>query len=138
MVCIRGLYPNRPAQIIFCRSGYTGAIKKPKRLRTRSRSTEEDLQGVNLGLAEAQRIAPPPPLQQQYSSDNMWDYKPAWCQPWSILGSGSAVVGAVALISHNSPLFTGVVAIPIAVWWYLFLYLVPQEFKQYVQKQKSN
>lgn len=95
-------------------------------------------QGVDLGLSGAQKIAPPPPMQEQYSSDNMWHYKPPWCQPWSVLGSGSAVIAAVAIVSHRSPLFTGVVAVPIAVWWYLFLYLVPQEFKQYVQSQKSN
>ena len=95
------------------------------------------VQQVDLGLGEVQQFAPPPTPQQQYSSDNMWDYKPVWCQPWSILGSGSAVVGAVALLSHNNPLFTGLVAVPILVWWVLFLYLVPKEFKQYVQRNST-
>jgi hypothetical protein len=34
------------------------------------------------------------------------------------------------LVFH-SKWFTGVVAVPIGLWWYLFLVLYPQEYKDY-------
>lgn len=62
----------------------------------------------------------------------MWEYKPPWCQPWTIVSTGIVLITSVNLISHQSYLMTGLIAIPIFVWWYIFLILVPQEFKQYV------
>lgn len=82
-------------------------------------------------------IAPAPAPQTQYESTNMWEYKPQWCQPWSILLTGSVVIAAVNRLSHSSYIFTSIVALPVLVWWYLFLVLVPQEFKSYVQEQKA-
>lgn len=82
-------------------------------------------------------FAPAPAPQKRYESTNMWEYKPQWCQPWSILLTGSLIISAVNFVSHSSYLFTGLVAVPVLIWWYLFLILVPQSFRSYVQEQKS-
>ena len=68
-----------------------------------------------------------------YSSDNIWDYKPPWCQPWSVLGTGT---GSILLANQTrSTVFTCIVAGGICLWWLLFLVVVPQQFKEYVQGQ---
>ena len=63
------------------------------------------------------------------SSDNVWNYKPWWCQPWSILLTG------VMLITGSWLLFkiiwlTIVVAIPILIWMGFFLLIYPQLISQ--------
>lgn len=92
----------------------------------------------SLEWKEAAKTVAPPPTRQNYESTNMWEYKPAWCQPWSILTTGISAVLIVNTISHKSALWTSVIAIPVLIWWFLFLYLVPQEFKEYVQQQNAN
>lgn len=59
------------------------------------------------------------------------------CQPWSILGTGVGVIAAANLLSHGNIFWTGFAALPIAVWWYVFLVLVPAEFKEYVEAQSQ-
>lgn len=61
----------------------------------------------------------------------MWAYKPVWCQPWSILATGAAVVGGVWAVSGHSSGWTAAAAIPIAAWWVLFLGVMPAQFKEY-------
>ncbi len=53
--------------------------------------------------------------------------KPAWCQPWTIVGTGSTLITGVWLLPHGLlrflvalPLTTGVLA-----WWYIFLVVYP-------------
>lgn len=58
-------------------------------------------------------------------SKNVWDYKPWWCQPWSILLTG------ISLISGSWFFFkliwlTGLVAIPVLAWMGFFLLVYPQ------------
>ena len=67
----------------------------------------------------------------------MLDYKPAWCQPWTILGTGTSFVTLVYQISGHSKLITGLAGVPVAVWWLVFLVLVPTSFKQYVQSTRA-
>ena len=74
----------------------------------------------------------------RYESDNMWDYKPAWCQPWSILSTGIGFVSVVYSISGHSKLITAIAGLPILAWWALFLVLVPANFREYVQSQKGS
>lgn len=57
-----------------------------------------------------------------------WAAKPAWCQPWSILLTGTTVVAGAYQLSGHSPIVTAVAAAPIGAWWYLFLVLVPQSY----------
>ncbi|KAL4448544.1 hypothetical protein ABPG75_005763 [Micractinium tetrahymenae] len=64
---------------------------------------------------------------------NVWAYKPAWCQPYSILATGSLVVSAVWLTSGGSPAWTAAAALPVAAWWYLFLAVYPAQFREYAE-----
>jgi len=69
------------------------------------------------------------------ASSDFWAYKPVWCQPWSILASGTAFVAGARWISGGSNIATGVAAVPIIVWWYLFLVLVPADFRKYAEEK---
>jgi hypothetical protein len=57
-----------------------------------------------------------------------WQHKPWWCQPWSILLTGSLAIALDWLVYRwvSIPLW---LALPPVVgvlgWWFLFLVLVP-------------
>ncbi|HEY9739100.1 MAG TPA: DUF6737 family protein [Coleofasciculaceae cyanobacterium] len=54
-----------------------------------------------------------------------WSYKPWWCQPWSILLTGTIIItGSWALL--KTVWVTALISIPILVWWAFFLLLWPQ------------
>lgn len=61
---------------------------------------------------------------------NVWAYKPVWCQPWSILGTGAAIVGGVNLVSGGSTGWTVFAAVPILAWFWLFLGVMPAQFRE--------
>ena len=63
------------------------------------------------------------------TADSLWVLKPWWCQPWSILLTGFAVVLGSWVIAHLWWL-TALVAIPVLLWWWLFLVLVPAAWRQ--------
>ena len=70
-------------------------------------------------------------------STNVWDYKPAWCQPWSIILTGLAVVAGSWLILHNIWL-TIAISLPIIAWWVYFLILYPKAFAEYAMSQQPD
>ncbi|MEI6381912.1 MAG: DUF6737 family protein [Cyanobacteriota bacterium ELA615] len=59
----------------------------------------------------------------------IWDYKPWWCQPWSILSCG---IGAIAFswFLFGNLWLTGGLSLMILLWWYYFLILYPRLIKQ--------
>ena len=63
---------------------------------------------------------------------SIWDHKPWWCQPWSIVATGIAMVGGSWWLLHrwwiSSPLALG-----IGVWWWLFLVVVPAAYRQEIR-----
>ena len=61
--------------------------------------------------------------------ESVWQLKPWWCQPWSILLTGLAVVVASWLLLHLWWLTAGV-SVVIGAWWLLFLVLMPAAWKQ--------
>ena len=63
----------------------------------------------------------------------IWELKPWWCQPWSILLTGTAMVGASWLLLHLFWL-SFLVAVGVVAWWMLFLVVVPAAWAQ-EQKQ---
>ncbi len=67
-------------------------------------------------------------------STRIWDYKPAWCQPWSIVLTGSLLVAGVAGLTRSLWL-TLPVAGAIALWWFYFLLLVPRWFRQQLEQR---
>lgn len=62
-------------------------------------------------------------------SFNVWNYKPWWCQPWSILLTGIALVGASWFLTKTFWIVAGI-SIPILVWWGYFLILYPRLARQ--------
>jgi hypothetical protein len=67
---------------------------------------------------------------------NVWDYKPAWCQPWSIILAGITVVAFSWLVLHNIWL-TAIVACLIVAWWVYFLLIYPKAFAEYIASQQT-
>ena len=63
---------------------------------------------------------------------SLWALKPWWCQPWSIVLTGLAVVLAswwlLRLWWVSLP-----VALAVLVWWWLFLVVVPAAYRASVQ-----
>lgn len=59
------------------------------------------------------------------SSESVWQYKPWWCQPWSILLTGSTVMGGSWLLFHRYWL-TGLVSLPMLAWMGFFLLVFPK------------
>jgi hypothetical protein len=58
-------------------------------------------------------------------SSNIWDFKPWWCQPWSILLTGIIVIGLSWLFLKIWWLTT-IISILILSWWLYFLIIVPR------------
>lgn len=59
------------------------------------------------------------------TSESPWTYKPWWCQPWSILLTGTLLI-AVSWALLKTIWFTVVVAVPVLAWMGFFLLLWPQ------------
>lgn len=62
---------------------------------------------------------------------SLWQSKPWWCQPWSILLTGlilcaGAWFGSGWLLPALRLWISAAVALAVAAWWLLFLVLVPQ------------
>lgn len=70
-------------------------------------------------------------------STNVWDYKPWWCKPWSIVTTGSLIVFLVNQITGHSWFWTGTSSLPVLVWWYIFLYVYPMQFERYVAAENT-
>ena len=75
-------------------------------------------------------------LESNSPSTNIWDYKPWWCQPWSIILTGMAIVVGSWLILHTLWITVGS-AVLITVWWVYFLIIYPQLFARYLASQQS-
>ncbi|BAZ42277.1 hypothetical protein NIES4101_82450 [Calothrix sp. NIES-4101] len=56
---------------------------------------------------------------------NIWNYKPWWCQPWSILLTSVTIISASWLIFKVIWL-TIIVAIPIFTWMIFFIFIYPR------------
>jgi hypothetical protein len=53
-----------------------------------------------------------------------WSLKPWWCQPWTILLTGTIAIAGSWLLLQIWWLTTGVGLVVVA-WWVLFLLIVP-------------
>ena len=70
------------------------------------------------------------------NSTSVWDYKPGWCQPWSIILTGITIVGGSWLLLHNIWISLAV-SLPIAAWWVYFLVIYPKAFADYLASQQT-
>ena len=60
---------------------------------------------------------------------SLWELKPWWCQPWTIVLSGLiAITGSWWLL--RTIWITALVFTAIAAWWLLFLVLVPRAYRE--------
>jgi hypothetical protein len=60
---------------------------------------------------------------------SLWDEKPWWCQPWSIVLTGLIAIGGSWWLLQKIWI-TGLVVLAIAAWWVLFLVLVPRAYRE--------
>jgi len=74
--------------------------------------------------------------QPRHESVSLWDHKPWWCQPWSILLTGVAVV-ALSWPWLGLWWLTALVAAAVLMWWGLFLALVPRAWRAAVEAGES-
>ena len=67
-----------------------------------------------------------PPVSSKPSADQppFWSLKPWWCQPWTILMTGSLAIGGSWWLLHWLWL-TLPIALLVLIWWWLFLIVVP-------------
>jgi hypothetical protein len=56
---------------------------------------------------------------------NPWNYKPWWCQPWSIVLTGVLLI-VISWLLLEKIWVTVFVALPVLVWWFYFLLLWPK------------
>jgi len=69
-------------------------------------------------------------------SVSVWDDKPAWCQPWTIVTTGVAGVSASWALFH-SPFLTVPAAGLVALWWKVFLVDYPPMYAEYVRQERA-
>jgi len=60
---------------------------------------------------------------------SVWDYKPWWCQPWSIILTGISLIAGSWLIFKLIWL-TVLVAIPVLTWMTYFIAIYPKVFSE--------
>lgn len=67
--------------------------------------------------------------QSETNSFNIWNYKPWWCQPWSIILTGITIVSGCWFLTRIWWL-TIALSVLISLWWGYFLILYPRAIKQ--------
>ncbi|GAQ89814.1 hypothetical protein KFL_005650060 [Klebsormidium nitens] len=68
--------------------------------------------------------------------ESVWDTKPAWCQPWTILLTGTVgITGSWQLL--HVPVLTGVVTGLVGLWWFVFLLAYPQSYKDMIAQRRE-
>ena len=58
-------------------------------------------------------------------SISVWNYKPWWCQPWSILLTGITLISGSWLLFKTGWL-TLIVTVPVLTWMIFFLLIYPR------------
>ena len=108
------------------RAGAAPCLRSPQRASRRScvrragqaiscRASKPD------GAAGVVQAAPEPAqragnLRQARPPADVWQTKPAWCQPWTILATGSSAVGGAWLLSGHRVWVACLVALPVGAW----------------------
>jgi hypothetical protein len=64
---------------------------------------------------------------------DLWQSKPWWCQPWTIILTGLIIISSSWLLFQTIWL-TVLVAIPISIWWAYFLIVVPRLLKNNINR----
>lgn len=67
------------------------------------------------------------------TADPFWSHKPGWCQPWSILLSGTVAITASWWLLHRLWITLPLTAL-VLLWWLVFLVLVPSSYRLEVER----
>ena len=67
----------------------------------------------------------------------VWQYKPWWCQPWSIILTGITVITGSWWVLHSF-ILTGFVSVAIAVWWVYFLIIYPRAMAEAIANMEKD
>ena len=59
---------------------------------------------------------------------SLWQSKPWWCQPWTILLTGLAAITASWLLLQRWWI-SAPVALAVLLWWWVFLVVVPRAYQ---------
>jgi hypothetical protein len=70
-------------------------------------------------------------------SPSIWNYKPWWCQPWSIILTGILLIGGSWLLLLNVWI-TSFVAIPVLIWMIYFILIFPKLAIASIEKDPSS
>ena len=62
------------------------------------------------------------------SKNDIWNLKPFWCQPWSIISFGILVL-IFSWILFSNVIISSILGFFIIIWWILFLILVPNSYQ---------
>ena len=84
--------------------------------------------GSGAGTPRELQPAEPLPVPGDLS---IWSQKPWWCQPWSILLTGVAVI-TISWLLFGRGWLSLLVVTGVLLWWGLFLVLVPAAWRQEV------
>jgi hypothetical protein len=74
-------------------------------------------------------------MNNETTSVDLWQSKPWWCQPWTIILTGILIVVGSWLVLHSLWL-TMPLGVLIVVWWTYFLILVPRMLQELVADQE--
>ena len=73
---------------------------------------------------------------QDGTPGSLWQSKPWWCQPWTILLTGLMAIALSWLLLHRWWI-TAPVTLGVVLWWWLFLVVVPRAYQTEL-KEGSN
>lgn len=68
---------------------------------------------------------------------DVWQHKPAWCQPWTIILTGLMVISASWLLFHRWWVSVPIAAL-ILMWWGYFLVLYPRLVNQMANQTRES
>ncbi|OUS45182.1 casein kinase [Ostreococcus tauri] len=95
----------------------------------------QNITGRKRERENSERAAPAPQVHAEFVVNNQssfWDAKPAWCQPWTIVSTGTVAIATPGALFHDGGWLvnaaTVVVALGVSAWWFLFLWVVPREY----------
>jgi len=75
-------------------------------------------------------------MTQPNSKTSIWQKKPWWCQPWSIILTGIVMPTMIWLVTGLWWLTVPVVA-AVLLWWWVFLYVVPKNYREMAQQDQD-
>jgi hypothetical protein len=64
----------------------------------------------------------------QQQQPSLWDEKPWWCQPWSIILTGLVVTSGSWLLLQRLWVTLPIAAVVLG-WWMLFLVIAPAAYR---------